>query len=1235
MNSIKTLFFLLATLLMVDAKGMGFTENNGQWPNQVLFAVSTAEGQIFIEKTGYRVHMFDLSGWHHAEPQFIPASDDIRTKGHVFQVKWSACNSSMKAIASKPLPTRYNFFLGNEPENWGRNCQSFQELVLVNIYPGIDLKWTIQQGQVKTEWHLRANANLEQIRWRYSGVDGVTINNNQLIVQTSLGEFKEWMPKSWSIAKGNKRVDQTHNVSLVQKGNEWGWRVKKAIADQWVIDPQLIFSTYSGSTTDNFGYTATYDHDGYLYAGSSAFGQGYPVTLGAYQTTWGGGDGSFTLPGTDIALSKYDISGTYMVWSTFIGGLGDDLPHSLVVNENNELLMYGSSGSLNFPYSPNALDSTFNGGVAFTPQGVGTTYPNGCDIVLSQLNNEGSNLLMSTYYGGQGNDGVNTAGGLKFNYADEFRGEIDLDADGNIYVVGTTQSGNFPMVNATTSGGGMQDAFIMKINSDWQIQYVQKWGGSEDESGCSVAISNGEVWLCGGTQSSDLPVNANAYQTLFGGGVSDGWVAKLNPQGQWTSATYWGSPAYEQWYFIEVDGNGHPFIYGQSTANGNTWVINSIWSQTNSGMVVAQWNQDLSAIVRSTVFGSGSGVPNLSPAAFLVDVCGQIYLSGWGGAVNQGSNAQTGNTQNLWISPDAFQSTTNGSDFYLLLLADDFSQPIYGTYYGGGTSAEHVDGGTSRFDRKGIIYQSVCAGCGNHDDFPIFPPNAVSPINASNNCNNGVFKFDFELPLTYVQPIFPYEVCIGEEVLFAANFQNVANWNWQDLDGNVMSQSSSFTLSFDTPGDYYIEAVGIDSSTCNISDSSGHWIHVHGPQVLQSELTTLCWGDTIWVGLDSAQSNVVYHWTGNAIGIDSLYQTQFFGTEDEILMLTVQGEWCTDTIKFPIDVIHIALTLPSDTALCNAQNIVVQPLSLSDADALSWFWNDPNTASVGQGVSLNWTLNQSGTFYALAQNQSCQVLDSMHWELFSVPSNLLEDDWACGGDTLEIGISNPIGSIQYTWLPSNQIVSDLNAPSVTVVVNEDDVFYVTSSLAECSRVDSIAVGVSLLSQYDVSLSLSDQPIIAGQMVDLLISPSTFDYQVQPTSWIVEESLGVVQGLPGESGWWNVIWNEGQCYRTDSIWIEVVDFSCDDPFLFVPNAFSPNGDGANEVLFVYGHFMSNFVFQINDRWGNQVFYSENPKQGWDGWFNAKPAALGVYHYYLSWQCEDGRTWHKEGNISLIR
>ncbi|MEY2937654.1 MAG: hypothetical protein RL062_243, partial [Bacteroidota bacterium] len=343
------------------AFSQSFVENKGQWPSEVLYGITTGQGSVFIQKTGYRIHQFDLSGLHHAEPQYIPDENDIRIKGHVFQVNWIMSNRKVKTLAIDPIPTTFNFFLGNDTQKWASNCHSFQEVIQYNVFPHIDLVWKIADGIVKTEWNIHPEGQASSILWAYDGVDAAVESDQNISVLTSMGNFIEHMPACWiEISKGKKK-ELSNKIRYQSRGKYFGLQSEVESDGLMVIDPQLIFSTYSGSTTDNFGYTATYDQEGFLYSGSSAFGQGYPTTLGAYQTTWAGGDGSFTLPGTDVALSKYDVSGTFMVWSTFIGGAGDELPHSLVVNANNELIAYGSTGSNNFPFTGNAQDSTFNG----------------------------------------------------------------------------------------------------------------------------------------------------------------------------------------------------------------------------------------------------------------------------------------------------------------------------------------------------------------------------------------------------------------------------------------------------------------------------------------------------------------------------------------------------------------------------------------------------------------------------------------------------------------------------------------------------------------------------------------------------------------------------------------------------------------------------------------------------------------------------------------------------------
>ena len=1232
------IFLIVCALGMtVISFSQGFIQNRGQWPNKVLFAVPISSGMIFIERDGYTCHQWDLSGMHHADARYEPHSFDTRIKGHVWKVEFLNSSGSRFFVGHEALKTKNHYFLGDDPARWAHDCAIFKEVVLYGVYPGIDLHWHYQNGQIKMDWVVHSTNDWKKISWKYIGLDQIIIQDQELQLQQSIGIWKEDIPSSWYWHNGEKR---NVKFEFERNGSVFAFNCNDVIVgEDLTIDPQLIFSTYSGSTSDNFGYTATYDQSGYLYSGSSAFGQGYPTSIGAYQELWGGGDGSGTLAGTDIAISKYDLSGTFMQWSTFIGGQRDELPHSLVVNENDEIWIYGSSGSSNFPITSNALDTTFNGGVSFSPQGVGTTYILGSDIVISHLSADGSTMLNSTFWGGSGNDGVNTATGLKFNYADEFRGEIDIDPSGNIVVVGTTNSADFPIYpNSNPNSMGMQDAFISVFNADMsQLILSRLVGGSEDESGCSVAFdSTQHIYLCGGTQSLDFSTTSGCYQNQYGGGLADGWLIKMNINGQILSSSYLGSSAYDQLYFVDTDEAGHPYVYGQSLAGGNTWIQNVNWFQENSGMIVVALNDNLSQVNWSTTFGSGVGVPNLSPAAFLVDVCGQIYLSGWGGAVNQMSNTQVGNTQNLWISSSAYQNTTTGSDFYLLVINSDASAPIYGSYYGGGVSAEHVDGGTSRFDRKGVIYQSVCAGCGNHDDFPIFPSNAVSSINASNNCNNGVFKYDFELSLTYALSLFETEICLGDSIYVQGQFQNANHLIWE-LDGSIIHEDlPSFWLAFSDTGNYYLNLIAVDSSTCNVSDQSGHWIHVNGPLVTYEPLTQICEGDSVLIGIESSLEGAQYQWLPNVgLSNDTLSQVVFFSNESQQFTLLIQHGLCTDTSFFEVMVNHLDLNLPEDTIMCNESVLNVEAdFAPGNANLL---WSDQLNFSniIGQGGGYNWNLGDFNTLYAQMSLNGCSVVDSMHVAVLSLDAMLEDQRKVCVGDSLWLNVLNPINNVQYLWQPNDQIISDLDSSGVWIFAQSSDGYILETSIPGCSRVDTIEVLTSQLNELDFTLQANPSSVYLGNEVQLSAGVLGYNYDWSGQVFTGQNGNPENTLLPNASQWVYCTITDGDCIRVDSVFIKVEEWTCDDRSIGVPTAFSPNENNWDDQLYIYGADDLEIEWIIFDRWGNEVFKSNDVSIGWDGSFRGERMSSAVFHFVLKVKCLDGHYYQKEGNITLMR
>ncbi|MFZ9455612.1 MAG: hypothetical protein ACO27Q_10315, partial [Bacteroidia bacterium] len=258
---------------------------------------------------------------------------------------------------------------------------------------------------------------------------------------------------------------------------------------------------------------------------------------------------------------------------------------------------------------------------------------------------------------------------------------------------------------------------------------------------------HGDIYITGGSNSNSFSYPVPGLKQSNNGGRADGFLLRMDLNSMWLlSYTFIGTAAYDQSYFVKTDKYGKPFVYGQT--EGIMPSSNAVYANKDAKMFIKKLDLNLNIIELETTFGAlNKTKPDLSPTAFLVDECERIFISGWGG-INFTTGFTGGGTYNMPITTDAYQKTTDGYDFYLGVFSKNLETLLYGTYFGGKSSSsnyahEHVDGGTSRFDKRGIIYQSVCAGCGGNSLFPT-TPGVWSPQNNSSNCNNAVFKFDFE-----------------------------------------------------------------------------------------------------------------------------------------------------------------------------------------------------------------------------------------------------------------------------------------------------------------------------------------------------------------------------------------------------------------------------------------------------------------------------------------------------------
>lgn len=1243
----KQLFFLVVFLISIlplfGTDGFPIVSNKGQWPSQVQFGTDIPGGKMFLEKGGFTYHMFDLSAVsevHNSGKQPVPG--EVRIKGHVYKVKLEGADLDASTNGKEPLERYFNFFLGNDSSKWAGGCRAYKAVEKKNIYPNIDFKLYQNESFLKYDFIVNPGGDAHDIVLRYESSDDVTIENGKLVIKTSIGETWEQKPIAWQIINGNKKYV---SCKYVLDGTRVHFEFPSGYdtSSELIIDPELVFSTYSGSYSDNFGYTATYDNDGYLYSGSSAFGQDYPTTTGAYQTNWAGGDGQGNLPGIDIALSKYDVTGTYMVWSTFLGGSHDELPHSLICNDQNELLVYGTTSSQNFPVVGGGDGNVWNGGSVFAPYGVGADYVNGSDIIVTRFNQNCTDLIASRFIGGSSNDGVNTATILKFNYADEFRGEIEIDNNGNVVIVSSTYSINFPVLNAVQSSlAGGQDACVVVLTPDLEdIVWSTYFGGSLDDSGYSVAFNDAnEFYFCGGTKSTNLATTNGALNENFVGGTADGFAAKITGNGNdILNCTYFGSTSYDQIYFIETDNDNSPFLYGQTMAANNTFVINAGFSQPNSGMLVTKMNPELDEVVWSTVFGSGEGQPNLSPTAMLVDVCGKIYLSGWGGSTNTSTNGDTENLQGMIVTADAYQSTTNYSDFYLMVLEDDASELVYASYFGGGTSNEHVDGGTSRFDRKGIIYQSVCAGCGGNDDFPIYPSNAVSPINNSTNCNNGVFKFDFQLPITAADFIVSPIACTNAPIQFTSTSTWALTYHY-DFGDFTSSTSPNPIHQYASPGEYDVELIVTHPGTCNGADTIVKHITIGLPNVDYLDDAEVCEGNTVEIGPEEIDPNYEYTW------VPMLYlsdftdpNTVFSPGESTDYYLLAEHDGCVDTLYQSVIVTQIMVEVPADTSLCDDEFILLNAIPDPPGSSITWSTNSDFSNPINDGPDdsdIFVSVSVPTTFYVLVQDGGCEVTDEVFVNLLSFQTMIQGDFTACENDTVNLSVLDPNPEFEYEWAPEELIISGQNTSSVSVFVEEQTMFYVYSTApGGCTASDSVEVDVSVLNIGSISATAEPSIVLEGESSQLAAIPDGYDYNWIPASWLNDATIQNPIATPPVTTLYTVEVVDGDCIYSASVTVKVAEFVCGPPSVYVPNAFTPNKDGHNEKLVVRGNFITDLYFVIYDRWGEKIFETTKQSAGWDGTYKGMEVDPAVYVYYLEAECDGGERYFEKGNITVIK
>lgn len=1160
-------------------KTIDFIENKGQWEARAKFKADLPGGVVLITDQGFHYNFTsqeDLTRIHnmtYGENGYDAkdVSNEI-VNHHAYKVNFVGANTTGIEYNTFNKKSYYhNYFIGNDQSKWAGGVSLYGKVEQKNIYDGIDMVVYSENPQsFKYDFVIAPGADPSQIAISFEGVKPYLTSNGLLKIKTTVNEITENAPYTYQMIEGRKVEVASKYVlenGILSFSLPEGYNAQYPL----IIDPDLVFSTFSGGTTSSSFYSqaTTYDLAGHMYVGAFG-GAGWPVTTGAYQTVFGGA--------SDANINKYTPDGINLVFSTYFGGSGSDLVVTLRVNEDNELVATGSTNSANLPVTTGAYQPT-NGG--------------GLDIFVTRFSADATAILGSTYIGGSANEASTLSMGYTILAGGANTGpsvgasEIAFDPQGNIMIVSSTQSANFPVTGSPvqgTSGGGMDGVFFKLSPNCSNLIYSTFLGGSADDLLSDIKItSTGELIICGSTMSTNLNIPGGGYKTSNSGGW-DGFVLKVNPTTYaYINGTFLGTTGNDQAAKIALDCGDNVYIAGRTPTTGNYPVSSNVWSMADKDVFLEKLSPDLSASLYSTRLG-GDG--QYLPTAFMVDICGMVYLSG----LNQGT------LSGMPLSDDAFQ--TNPTSFWFCVLEPNFNGLYFATYFG---ATQHMHTGNSHFDPEGIVYHSVCSSDNN---FPIYPPNVWSPTRQNTGLDIVSFKFDFDAQAVTTEGESPE----------GGNNPNL----------HAVRGCKSAFLHFEraSPDSTEMMVIRYEILGDAINGVDYQWI----PDSI-----------IIWPMDTIATLEIKPLLAPQATGIKRVIINTFSpcgcdGDLDNII--------ARDTV-YIIDSLYVVMLEPTDTSCPNDEIVITAEID----STLHYYWEPASLIPDPTGLTIKPTPNVTTTFSITVSQPgaptTCPTRTAYYLayvEPYPVITLPFKEKTICYDDSFELtAYVQPEGiNYIYEWTPPDFIRSKSAMPNKFFAPPGQTYALELKAItpgAQCTSFDSLFIKVVQPFKFQ-SVTPEDTTIKYNEEVTLNSEGAAIMWYWFPVDYLDDPMLKSPKARPLKPMKYSVVGlDQYGCRDTGYVSINVVY----EPKLFIPNAFSPNGDGLNDEFGVSNIQFERFLLmRIFNRHGEMVFETTNVDKRWDGTYNGQPAPQDVYYYEIRLALPNGgEQYYRKGDVTLIR
>jgi uncharacterized repeat protein (TIGR01451 family) len=519
-------------------------------------------------------------------------------------MKFIGANDNATIMGEDELPGKSNYIKGSNPAAWYTGISHYAKVRYKDIYPGIDLIFRGNQGNIEYDLIIAQGSDPSNIIIEFNGAQKLRVDNDgNLILHVDGDMLVQHAPMIYQESEG---IKQKIPGGYVLKGeNKVGFRVAAYDTDKkLIIDPVFVYSTYLGGSQGDSGNAIAVDASGNAYLTGNTNALDFPTTPMAIQTEFGGNSDAF------VAKLNPAASGmASLVYATYIGGSDLEVGFGIAVDDTGNAYLTGMTESTDFPTTTGAFQTVLSGD---------------SEAFVIKLNPSGSSLVYSTYLGGKNEDSTH---------------DISIDAEGNAYIAGTTASTDFPVsvdTYQTAFGGGYYDTFVTKLNNlGTELVFSTFIGGNSSEEASSIALDiNNNAYVTGWTGSTNFPI-----QNPFKGSKTAGdhvFVTKLNNSGDGLIySTYIGAG---QAYGIAVDSSGSAYIAGSvifndfpTTPGAYQRTCNSSSSSDNcKAWFVSKLDPSGSALSYSTYLGGAYVNDGGSVIAvdIVVDQDGNAYVVG-------------------------------------------------------------------------------------------------------------------------------------------------------------------------------------------------------------------------------------------------------------------------------------------------------------------------------------------------------------------------------------------------------------------------------------------------------------------------------------------------------------------------------------------------------------------------------------------------------------------------------